>query len=309
MVAWRISSLLRQRVKNVSVLIPQSAYSAATLVALGGTEIVMHPNGHLGPVDMQISTQSDGGQMKRFSTEDISAFLDFVRNNLKITDQEHVRALFELTCKEVGTLGIGFTARSSKLAIDLGERLLALHMSDEDFRSGKLRSIVESMSKKFHAHNYPVSRKEALDLGLPVNKDRDAVLEKLMWDTWLLLESELKENSPFDPINELLNSSEAKKLLAPVPQMDIPSCVSPNTHFQTSFDDIAKHSKNHVDPVDYEFKSAIVESSRVAHVHVTKGKILSSRTPDMTIRYNLAVISRLWEKKEIPAQAKERKTA
>src|SRR5947209_8738431 len=35
MVAWRIMSLIRQRVDRVSVLIPQSAYSAATLVALG----------------------------------------------------------------------------------------------------------------------------------------------------------------------------------------------------------------------------------------------------------------------------------
>lgn len=134
MVAWRIISLVRQKVKKVSVLIPQSAYSAATLVALGADEIVMHPNGHLGPVDMQITTFA-GGKPQRFSTEDISAFLDFVRDNLKITDQEHIRMLFEVTCKEVGSLGIGFTARSSKLAVDLGERLLALHMKDDDNRS------------------------------------------------------------------------------------------------------------------------------------------------------------------------------
>src|SRR5919198_4724796 len=50
MVAWRIMSLLHQRVDKVSVLIPQSAYSAATLVAFGANEIVMHPNGHIGPV-------------------------------------------------------------------------------------------------------------------------------------------------------------------------------------------------------------------------------------------------------------------
>ena len=113
MVSWRIMSLIRQRVDRVSVLIPQSAYSAATLLALGANEIVMHPYGHLGPVDMQITTFGDSGA-KHFSTEDIGAFLDFVRDILKISDQEHVRMLFELTCKEVGSLGIGFTARSSR---------------------------------------------------------------------------------------------------------------------------------------------------------------------------------------------------
>src|SRR6266851_9825531 len=99
MVAWRIMTLIRQRVEKVAVMIPQSAYSAATLVAFGANEIIMHPNGHLGPVDMQITSSGESGP-KSFSTEDISAFLDFVRDNLKITDQEHVRALFEVTCKE-----------------------------------------------------------------------------------------------------------------------------------------------------------------------------------------------------------------
>jgi len=68
MVAWRLISVLRQRVKHVAVLIPQSAYSAATLVALGANQIIMHPNGHLGPVDMQITTPgSDGAPPKWFS--------------------------------------------------------------------------------------------------------------------------------------------------------------------------------------------------------------------------------------------------
>src|SRR5947208_100047 len=71
MVAWRIMTLIRQRVEKVGVMIPQSAYSAATLVALGANEIIIHPNGHLGPVDMQITTTSESGQPRRFSTEDI----------------------------------------------------------------------------------------------------------------------------------------------------------------------------------------------------------------------------------------------
>ena len=103
--------------------------------------------------------------------------------------------MFELTCKEVGSLVIGFSARSSKLAVDLGERLLALHMTDDESRS-KLRSIVENMSRKFQSHAYPVNRKEALEIGLPVNKDRDDTLEKAMWEVWLNLEQDLKENTP-----------------------------------------------------------------------------------------------------------------
>lgn len=296
MVAWRIMTLVRQRVEKVSVMIPQSAYSAATLLALGADEIVMHPNGHLGPVDMQITMGGGSGQPKTFSTEDISAFLDFVRDNLKITDQEHVRALFEITCKEVGSLGIGLTARSSKLAIDLGERLLALHMKDDDVGT-KLRSIVQNMSRKFQSHAYPVNRKEALEIGLPVKKEQDAELEKLMWDVWLNIESDLKERLPFDVVIELLNSSEAKKLLAPVPQLVIPSNATSGAHYNTSIDDVMKHVET-VNPVDFEHTNALVESSRTGSKNVTKGKILSCRTPDLMIKYNRVVVSQEWESEQ-----------
>jgi hypothetical protein len=295
MVAWRVMTLIRQRVKNVAVMIPQSAYSAATLLAFGADEIIMHPNGHLGPVDMQITTVGDSGQAKRFSTEDISAFLDFVRDNLKITDQEHIRILFELTCKEVGSLVIGLSARSSKLAVDLGERLLALHMADDESRS-KLRSIVENMSRKFQSHAYPVNRKEALDMGLPVNKERDKKLEKLMWSVWLSLEQDLKEDKPFDPIFELLRSSQASKLLSPVPQLDIPAHASATTHWNTSLADLNAALTVRIDPVDFEYSTAMVESSRVAYSNVIRGKILSCRNPDLMIRFNRVVASREWEK-------------
>jgi hypothetical protein len=293
MVAWRIMSLIRQRVDKVGVLIPQSAYSAATLMAFGADEIIMHPNGHLGPVDMQITTFGDSG-MKRFSTEDITAFLDFVRDNLKITDQEHIRMLFEVTCKEVGSLGIGFTARSSKLAVDLGERLLALHMKDDDSRS-KLRSIVENMSRKFQSHAYPVSRKEASELGLPVNKDRDEHLEKLMWAAWLDLEQDLKEATPFDPIFELLKSPESKKLLAPVPQLAVAINATPTANFQTTLADVKKASED-VNPIEFHHINAMIESRRSGYAHVTRGKILACRKPDLMIHYNRVIMSREWEK-------------
>lgn len=46
-VAWRIVSLIRERATKFSALVPQAAYSAATLIVLGADEVVMHPNGNL----------------------------------------------------------------------------------------------------------------------------------------------------------------------------------------------------------------------------------------------------------------------
>jgi hypothetical protein len=297
MVAWRLISILHQRVDRIEVLIPQSAYSAATLVALGANKIVMHPYGHLGPVDMQISNPAAEGFAKWFSTEDITAFIDFVRETLHITDQEHVRALFETTCKEITSLGIGFSARSSKLAVDLAERLLSRHMTEEE-QKPKVRTIVESMSRKFQAHSYPVSRTEAIAMGLPVEPERDKELEELMWAVWLDMEDELKECEPFDAICELLKSSEADKLLAPVPQLDIASCVTAGSDFKTGLQDVIDKATSKIAPVDFAVTGVIIDSARLGYALVTKGKILASRLPDLRIRHSMFTSSRTWEKQK-----------
>jgi hypothetical protein len=295
MVAWRMMSLIRQRaVDTVSVLIPQSAYSAATLLALGADEIFMHPNGHLGPIDMQITTFSEG-KRQQFSTEDIGAFLDFVKEDLSITDQVHLRRLFEITCKEMGTTGVGFTARSSKLAIALGERLLGLHIK-EDESGGKRKLMVESLSKQFYGHGYPVSRKEALEINLPVNKERDPTLESLMWNVWLDLEDELKERVPFHPVFEICNSPQGSSLLSAVPQLDLPINAPGPSYFQANLQEVTDATVN-IDPVSYENTHAVMESSRLASRSVEKGKILACRQPDLNLQFNVIVTFRGWETK------------
>ena len=287
MVAWRIISLIRERgIDHVSVLIPQSAYSAATLLAIGANEIIMHPNGHLGPIDMQITTFSEGTP-RQFSTEDISAFLDFVRENLGITDQKHLRALFEVTCKEVGSIGVGFTARNSRLAMSMAERLLEMHKDDED--GVKNKALVKSLACQFHSHSYPVNRTEALEIGLDVKQDRDPALEQLMWELWLDIEAELKERQPFSPILELMSSAEAPKLLSDVPQL----CAPPiHDAMETGR---SPPSSLQISPVDFEQVVAVMESSRLANRSVFRGKILSCRLPDLNIQYNVIATYRGWE--------------
>lgn len=288
------------------MLIPQSAYSAATLVALGANEIVMHPNSHLGPVDMQITTFNEAGQGRQFSTEDVSAFLDFVRDNLKITDQEHVRHLFEGVCKELSSHGIGFTARSSKLALDLGERLLGLHMKEDASRT-KLRLLVEDMGRKFKSHAYPINRSEAIALGLPVKQKQDKKLEQLMWSAWLEIESDLKERIPFHPLMELMNSSERHKLLesreALPSGVRTPDPVQPTHQIEQnaalSVQTGKTDASESVLPVDFELKNAIVESSRMTHAYLTRGKILSCRAPDLAVQFNMITMFRGWERKNL----------
>ncbi len=51
----RIVEILRNRFEEVAFLIPHSAYSAATMLALSGDEILLHQSATLGPIDPQIN--------------------------------------------------------------------------------------------------------------------------------------------------------------------------------------------------------------------------------------------------------------
>jgi len=51
----RIVRLLRARFDEVHFLVPHSAYSAATMLAMSGNTITLHPSAILGPIDPQIN--------------------------------------------------------------------------------------------------------------------------------------------------------------------------------------------------------------------------------------------------------------
>ena len=79
-VSWRIISILREKFKHVGVLVPYNAYSAATLLALGGDEIIMHPYANLGPLDPQLTFPDQNGKQKTIGYEDIIKYVDFIKD-------------------------------------------------------------------------------------------------------------------------------------------------------------------------------------------------------------------------------------
>lgn len=179
-VAWRIVTLIRERVRRFSVLVPQAAFSAATLIALGADEIVMHPNGNLGPTDTQIVRRGD--KPISFGSEDLIAFLRFAKDEVGITDQQQILSVFNHFCEEVGSVAVGAAARGAQLGVTMGEKLLNLHMGEGD--RGKARAISEKLTRDFFHHGYPVSRSEARSIGLPIAAS-DPAVEDLMWQTTL----------------------------------------------------------------------------------------------------------------------------
>lgn len=208
-VSWRIISLLREKFSNVSVLIPYTAFSAATLLALGADEILMHPFGNLGPLDPQLSFPDGNGGVKTISYEDIMKYIEFVKDT-GITDQELLQRSFEKLTAEIPPTTIGFAKRSSQLGLTMGQKLLATHMSDEN----KTKVISETLNTKFYHHGYPLGRKEAKEIGLAIAKS-DPKVENLMWKIYEDFMNEMQFNSVFNPQAIIMN--EIAKKTVPIP--------------------------------------------------------------------------------------------
>jgi len=301
-VAWRIMSLLRERVKKVGVLVPQAAFSAATLLALGADEIVMHSCANLGPVDPQITALKPGTkEVVQFGSEDLTEFLRFIKENVGLSDQEHLKSAFELFCKESGAVPIGIAARAAQLSLSMGEKLLRMHMKDAEGQKAKV--IAETLKTKFFTHGYPLGRKEAKEIGLKV-VEPDNNLERLIWEVWLDLEDEMKCRTPFNAMEEVAKSPIAAHLFAAVPQVSIPSGLPPEVLQQVIQQVIQQvlqqTSVINLPPVEYELCRAIIESMKLASSYISRGKIFARREVDLKISLNILALFEGWQKRDLP---------
>jgi len=297
-VAWRIVSLIREQVKKFSILIPHAAFSAATLIALGADEIVMHPYGNLGPTDPQIHNPKKAIQ---FGAEDVQAFLRFAREKVGLTDQEPLRDLFLKFGEEVGFTSIGVAARSSQLSLTMGEKMLQHHMKDEKAQT-KAKAISEALNSKYFHHGYPVSRSEAGTIGLPIAKP-DRKLEDLMWAIWKDLESELKIRETFVPLDLVRANPACQGLFAPVAQLQLPvgaNGAALQILFQMYLQQVVTTS---VPPTAFDNTLSIVESTRKASRFQMSGSIFAARQHDLEMKVQVVPEKMGWIDVTMPAAA------
>lgn len=278
--AWRFVSLIRERVKDFNVLVPEAAFSAATLIALGANKIVMHANGNLGPTDAQIT---DPQKKIRFGSEDLSNFLKYVREDVGITDQSNLLEAFKQFCEAAGPLTVAVAARGSLLSATLSAKLLGTHMKDKE----RVKVISEAFHKQHFHHSYPISRSEAKSIGLPIAIP-DPDTERLMWKIWNTLAEDLQIRVPFSPLALLVQNPDTAPLFAPVPQLTLPSGVPPAFQQQVYVNLIQQALQSHaIPPTVFENVHAVMESVQCASRFVSKGRIYAARKPDLGIDLNL----------------------
>lgn len=293
--AWKLMSILRERFTNVSVLVPYMAFSAATIFALGADEIVMHPHASLRPIDPQVTISMSDGSMRRFSFEDVGAFLRFLGDEVRVTEQAYVTSIIEKLFSTVDPLNVGAAKRASELSTSVGERLLLMHMLAPEDRA-QARQIAENLNKSFFAHGDAVSRTRAKDLRLQLAAS-DREIEQLLWQAYLGLEGYMELRAPFDPLRHFMADAAGAASLRPIAPLQIPSNAPPqfvdnlwNAAFQVAVNGISAPGVE----VEYTSVSGIVESVRLASEFRMRGRLSAARLPNGEIHLTSLATEASW---------------
>ena len=302
--SWRIINLLRTSFDQVSVLVPHSAFSAATLLTLGANEIIMGRYGSLGPTDPQITVRKKDGTTQQFSYEDVASFLTFVKEEGKISEQEYLKGALEKLCETIDPPTLGFAKRSSSLSVSIGEKMLQMHMTDPEKKS-QARSIALKLNKSFFSHGQALNRKEAKEIGLNV-KDPDKELENLIWKVHRDFEEELQTRKPFDPLAEFLRNPRAQPFLQSPPPLNIPPQLNQQMATQMLQGYFDRQLNVDLPEVEVELKYAFVESIRAAAEYYTRNKILVQRALNLQFNGNLVPLEGGWRNVKIKSEKKQK---
>jgi len=211
--AYKMAKLMRKRCGEFKALVPSYAKSAATLLSLGASEIVLGTYGELGPLDMQvddIELERDESALNHVQTlERLSAYA------LQTMDQT-TRVLLRNSRKKVATvvpMAMKFTAdivrplmenidvvrytemsRILKVGEDYAVRLLTKKYGDYE-----AKLIANRLVSDYPEHGFVIDNEEAASIGLgvecPEGKVADGFTKILPFMDDLVVAGLLKEST------------------------------------------------------------------------------------------------------------------
>jgi hypothetical protein len=205
----RIVKLIKSHSNEFEVIIPLFAQSAGTMIAIGANSIIMGKLGELSPVDPKTGhpfnprNPDNQKQVLEISVEDLNSYFILAKEMAGVKDEQKLE-IFKMLVDKIHPLSLGNIYRAFRMSKILTEKLLCLHM-DMDKDKDKIKKITSELTGDICIHGYPITRDEALDLGLNIIKP-DSKFEKLIYDLYNSYSDLMKLGMPFNP-NELLSSN------------------------------------------------------------------------------------------------------
>jgi len=219
-VPWRIVSMFREFCDELAILVPYKSHSAATLICLGADKIIMGKKAELSPIDPTLVRMSAGetaGPPQEISVEDVNSYISFVRERANITDQTALAQVISILANNLTPLTLGSVNRQNSHIRLVARKLLTSRK--EKLEEAKINSIIETLTEKIYSHGHAIGRKEAQEIGLPVEMPKDE-LEAALWDLYLEYEKTLKLDEPIDPLVNLSGKEEDHLTNVPIAIME-----------------------------------------------------------------------------------------
>src|SRR3990172_4704035 len=173
--ALRLIHLLREYVAHLTVVAPLECASAATMLALGADEIQMGPLAFLTPIDTSLEHAMGPVDPRN---ETVFVGQDEVQRVLNLWEKHAPPGSvnpFQELYKPLHPLVIGAVDRATSLSIRLCTEILRYHQTDPE----KAAKIAQALNAEYPAHEYPITPREARQLGLRVT-DMSAQLNDVL---------------------------------------------------------------------------------------------------------------------------------
>jgi len=212
----RLVGLLRGKFEEVNFLIPHSAYSAATMLALSGNRIILHPSATLGPIDPQING---------IPARSIKRGFEKAKERIAKEGPESLPAYIPLIEKYSLDL-LELCEDSEKLSKELVSTWLKKYMfAGKKSADKKIKKAVEYFSDydTHLLHSRPLSLEKLAEFDLKIEL-ADAMLQGLLWETYILLNG-FFNLSPFVKLYESAHGvswgKQVQVFVGPQPQQKI----------------------------------------------------------------------------------------
>ena len=185
-------NLLRQYAPTLTALVPLECASAATMMALGADEIQMGPLAFLTAVDTSIrhelSPSDIDNELVSVSQDELARVISLWKEHGASKESNPVGALMPF----VHPLVVGAVDRASSLSIRLCREILAYHTESVE----TAERISNVLNSSYPSHDYPITLREALRIGLNA-RALDATVNDLLLELNALY-SEMGQKSVTD---------------------------------------------------------------------------------------------------------------
>lgn len=149
--AEQVARALCRHPAKVTVFVPHYAMSGGTLIALAADEIVMDENAVLGPVDPQLGQQPAASVLRVLEQKPIE----------KVDDETLILA--DIAAKAI---------RQVKETV--------VELVEERMERDAAERLAETLAAGVYTHDYPITAKQARELGLPVTTEMPQIVYDIM---------------------------------------------------------------------------------------------------------------------------------